>query len=88
MASPTIKDQQVSHWDLDYMTDAQRAAYLAEQRRRRHVDKATRTDHAVSSRSEAGSGVHPRAWVWTGIAAALVAAGTGLLWLLTLGPLG
>lgn len=84
MTQPNHKDQQVSHWDLDYMTDAQREAYAARQRARRHADEARqRTDDADSGSPT----VNPDAWKWTGLAAVLVAVLTALAWLLTYGPL-
>lgn len=91
--SNSMKDELVSHWDLDYMTDEQREQWLAEQDRKRHVDAAR--GEAGNNRLEA----HPYAkadektkgpsldWRWTGVAAVLVAGLTTVAWLFTIGPL-
>lgn len=87
-----LKDAQVSHWDLDYMTDAQREQWLAEQDRTRHVDAARKGSsgrQASSALADAPtqSGEPAIDWRWTGVAALVVAALTGVVWLFTIGPL-
>lgn len=79
-----LKDTQVSHWDLDYMTDAQREAWLAEQDRKRHVDAARVQTPDTLQQPDTQSLVD---WRWTGLAAVVVAAMTFVLWLVTVGPL-
>lgn len=85
----SLKDAQVSHWDLDYMTDAQQEQWLAEQDRKRHVE-AARHGRTSAGRS-AGASSNPATpsidWRWTGVAALVVAALTGIAWLFTIGPL-
>ena len=90
----SLKDELVSHWDLDYMTDAQRAEYLAERDRKRFADAArggagnNRLEAHAYAKAAPDDNKSTMDWRWTGLAAAVVALLTGLAWLFTIGPLG